>query len=191
MYVLPYSLPPFRLPRPTSARDFSFNRGVKLRPGGVSAVHHHQGIDLLGPVGTPIVSIGEGVVTHAHGGSGALRGFSGYGRVVVIAHPSSVVDLSNQPVEVRVPRVRGYSPIYSLYAHLDYVDVHPGQRVLPGTRLGIMGTTGFTTAEPDRRVKRHLHFELAATPYPKGFDRRAADHGRIHPGAFLELNAQR
>lgn len=41
----------------------------------------------------------------------------------------------------------------TLYAHLDQINVSPGQRVSAGTVLGISGVTGFTTGE-------HLHFEI-------------------------------
>jgi murein DD-endopeptidase MepM/ murein hydrolase activator NlpD len=41
----------------------------------------------------------------------------------------------------------------TLYAHMDQINVSPGQRVNKGTILGISGLTGFTTGE-------HLHFEI-------------------------------
>ncbi len=41
----------------------------------------------------------------------------------------------------------------TLYAHLSYIGVSPGQRVVQGTILGQSGVTGFTTGE-------HLHFEI-------------------------------
>jgi murein DD-endopeptidase MepM/ murein hydrolase activator NlpD len=41
----------------------------------------------------------------------------------------------------------------TLYAHMDQINVSPGQRVAKGTILGISGITGFTTGE-------HLHFEI-------------------------------
>jgi murein DD-endopeptidase MepM/ murein hydrolase activator NlpD len=41
----------------------------------------------------------------------------------------------------------------TLYAHLDQINVTPGQRVNAGTTVGISGLTGNTTGE-------HLHFEI-------------------------------
>ncbi len=41
----------------------------------------------------------------------------------------------------------------TLYAHMDQINVNPGQRVSAGTVLGISGVTGYTTGE-------HLHFEI-------------------------------
>ncbi len=43
--------------------------------------------------------------------------------------------------------------LYTVYAHMDRVDVVPGQRVEAGDQLGIIGTTGFTTGP-------HVHFEV-------------------------------
>lgn len=47
----------------------------------------------------------------------------------------------------------------TLYAHMDQIDVSPGQRVSAGTILGISGLTGFTTGE-------HLHFEIRLNGAP-------------------------
>ncbi|MFN0096243.1 MAG: peptidoglycan DD-metalloendopeptidase family protein [Dehalococcoidia bacterium] len=47
----------------------------------------------------------------------------------------------------------------TLYAHMDRIDVAPGQRVGRGAPLGISGLTGFTTGE-------HLHFEIRLNGAP-------------------------
>ncbi|MGE5595731.1 MAG: peptidoglycan DD-metalloendopeptidase family protein [Hyphomicrobiales bacterium] len=47
----------------------------------------------------------------------------------------------------------------TLYAHMDRIDVSPGQYVSAGTPLGISGLTGFTTGE-------HLHFEIRINGAP-------------------------
>ena len=47
----------------------------------------------------------------------------------------------------------------NLYAHLSRVDVHPGERVEAGQRLGLAGCTGSCTGT-------HLHFELRVNGKP-------------------------
>ena len=77
----------------------------------------HAGVDMAGPVGTPIFSTGDGVVTYA--------GWqSGYGKVIKIRH-----ELGTQTV----------------YGHLNKIGVKAGQKVSRGERIGDMGNTGRST----------------------------------------------
>ena len=77
----------------------------------------HNGVDFAGPVGTPIYSTAEGVVTFA----GRQRG---YGIVVKIRHAF------------------GFETVY---AHLSKSRVKVGQRVERGQRIADMGSTGRST----------------------------------------------
>ncbi|WP_199910653.1 M23 family metallopeptidase [Loktanella sp. Alg231-35] len=77
----------------------------------------HNGTDFAGPIGTPIYTTADGVVTHA-GWS------SGYGRLIKIRHDFGI--------ETR-------------YAHLNAMDVRVGQRVSRGERIGAMGNSGRST----------------------------------------------
>jgi murein DD-endopeptidase MepM/ murein hydrolase activator NlpD len=77
----------------------------------------HKGVDYGAPTGTPIRSVGDGVVEFA-------GRQNGYGNVVEIRH-------SNQRS--------------TLYAHLSRVDVRTGQRVEQGARIGAVGSTGWAT----------------------------------------------
>ncbi|MDO6669017.1 DUF5930 domain-containing protein [Paracoccus sp. 1_MG-2023] len=77
----------------------------------------HEGVDMAGPVGTPIHATGDGVVTHA-GRSGA------YGNLIKIEHELGT--------ETR-------------YAHLSRINVKVGQRVSQGDTIGAMGNTGRST----------------------------------------------
>lgn len=77
----------------------------------------HLGVDYAAPTGTPVRTIGDGVVTFA----GWQRG---YGNVIQIQHKD------NQT---------------TLYAHLSRIDVSKGQRVNQGDRVGAVGSTGAST----------------------------------------------
>lgn len=86
----------------------------------------HPGVDLRAPKGTEIVSIDDGTVVEVE------QMLVGYGHFVRIAH-------------------KGITS--SLYAHLDRVNVIPGQKVSRGEKIGTVGVTGWTTGP-------HLHFEV-------------------------------
>ncbi len=77
----------------------------------------HTGVDYAAPTGTPIRSVGDGVVEF----SGVQRG---YGNVVEIMHRD------------------GKS---TLFAHMSRIDVRKGQRVGQGDRIGAVGSTGWST----------------------------------------------
>ncbi|MGF1491051.1 MAG: LysM peptidoglycan-binding domain-containing M23 family metallopeptidase [Microcoleaceae cyanobacterium] len=74
----------------------------------------HSGIDFDATIGTPVLSVGEGVVAFA-----GDRG--NYGKLVVINHASG-----------RQTR----------YAHLESLRVETGQRIRQGDTIGTVGTTG-------------------------------------------------
>ncbi len=86
----------------------------------------HPGIDYPAPAGTAVRAGGRGSVTFAGWDP------SGYGNLVVIAHPRGV---------------------RSMYAHLSRIAVRPGQSVIAGSPVGAVGSTGLSTGP-------HLHFEL-------------------------------
>ena len=99
----------------------------------------HTGIDFPAPHGRRVGAAGRGVTTFAGYNSG------GYGNLVVIRHR------------------RGFE---TWYAHLSRETSWRGERVVGGTRIGFVGSTGRSTGP-------HLHFEI----------RR---HGRpINPMPFL------
>jgi murein DD-endopeptidase MepM/ murein hydrolase activator NlpD len=77
----------------------------------------HRGVDYAAPTGTPVRTVGDGVVEFA-GRQG------GYGNVVTVRH-------ANQHS--------------TLYAHLSRIDVKTGQRVEQGQRIGAVGATGWAT----------------------------------------------
>ena len=77
----------------------------------------HLGVDYAAPIGTPVRSVGDGVVDFA-------GRQNGYGNVVEIKHGKERS---------------------TLYAHLSSIDVRQGQRVEQGQRVGAVGMTGWTT----------------------------------------------
>ncbi|RME20690.1 MAG: M23 family metallopeptidase, partial [Deltaproteobacteria bacterium] len=79
---------------------------------GTVTVHH--GLDLKAPAGSPVRAVYSGKVVFADW-------FEGYGLMVVIDHGG------------------GY---FSLYAHLDRLEVSKGQKVRKGQLLGGVGETG-------------------------------------------------
>ncbi len=99
--------------------------GFLSRPikGGVKSqgIHGHNGIDIAGPIGTPILAAREGVVTLVRGGS-TWNG--GYGNYVVITHDNGVK---------------------TLYAHMNSITVSQGQKVGRGQQVGTLGNTGRST----------------------------------------------
>lgn len=78
----------------------------------------HRGIDVAGPVGTPIVAAAPGVVERAGWNSG------GYGNLVEVRHADGSM---------------------TRYAHNSRIMVRSGQRVAQGQHIADMGSTGYST----------------------------------------------
>lgn len=77
----------------------------------------HLGVDFAAPTGTPVRTIGDGVVSFA----GWQRG---YGNIIQITHRNGKM---------------------TKYAHLSRIDVKNGQRVDQGEFIGLVGSTGAST----------------------------------------------
>ncbi len=86
----------------------------------------HEGMDFTAPVGTDIYASGNGVVKVIEYDS------KGYGNHVIISHGF------------------GYE---TLYGHMSKIKVRPGQKVNRGDVIGVVGSTGTSTAP-------HLHYEV-------------------------------
>ena len=86
---------------------------------------NHTGIDMACPTGTPISATASGTV--------AFTGVNPvFGNYVIIKHAN------------------GYQ---SLYGHMSMIIAKKGQRVSQGTRIGLVGSTGYSTGP-------HLHFTV-------------------------------
>jgi murein DD-endopeptidase MepM/ murein hydrolase activator NlpD len=97
-----------------------------LEPPLGAYAHFHTGIDIAAPLGTDVTAAADGVVV-------AVANTSvGYGNYVIVAHGGGIM---------------------TLYGHLLETDVQVGDRVHRGQRLGLEGSTGYSTGP-------HLHFEL-------------------------------
>ncbi|WP_338460832.1 peptidoglycan DD-metalloendopeptidase family protein [Synechococcus elongatus] len=96
----------------------------------------HRGIDIAGPVGTPIVAAAAGVVVTAGWNSG------GYGNLVEIQHPNGSL---------------------TLYAHNNRILVRPGERVQQGQIVAEMGSTGRSTG-PHLHFEVHPRGNGAVNP---------------------------
>jgi murein DD-endopeptidase MepM/ murein hydrolase activator NlpD len=97
--------------------NFTSGYGVRSDPFRGSAAMH-AGIDLAGPVGTPIYATADGIVGRSEWNAG------GYGNLVELNH--------GQGIQTR-------------YGHLSRRTVQPGQRVRRGQLIGLMGSTGRST----------------------------------------------
>lgn len=96
----------------------------------------HRGIDIAGPVGTPIVAAAEGEVISAGWNSG------GYGNLVKIRHFDGTI---------------------TLYAHNSKIHVRRGQFVQQGQHIANMGSTGFSTG-PHLHFEIHPQGQKAVNP---------------------------
>ena len=110
------------LPVPGQPRVSQFYGYTKWSAGGGRQYYGatqgmHSGIDFAVPVGTPLLSVGYGVVL-----------FAG----------------ENGPFGARLPQsiVVRYGSLYVLYGHASVVGVRPGQAVVPGQELGRSGEFG-------------------------------------------------
>lgn len=106
----------YYLASPLEFSRVSSGYGMRFHPitGGRKA---HMGVDYAAPTGTPVRTIGDGVVEFA----GEQRG---YGNVIYIKHRNNQM---------------------TVYAHLSRIGVRKGQRVDQGDFIGAVGTTGAST----------------------------------------------
>nr|WP_232843799.1 M23 family metallopeptidase [Rhodobacter amnigenus] len=115
MYRIAAFKTPFAMPVNTPVR-FTSGFGGRSDPFG-RGWRRHEGQDLAGSYGAPILATADGVVTYA--------GWeNGYGRLVKIRH--------DYGIETR-------------YGHLSQIRVNVGDRVSRGDRIGDMGNSGRST----------------------------------------------
>lgn len=123
---------------PASFEYISSGFGVRTDPI-VGGAAFHPGLDFKGPKGAPIYAAATGEVSF----TGQRQG---YGNCVEISHGHGLV---------------------TRYAHLSRISAQLGQKVIAGTPIGAIGSTGRSTGP-------HLHFEVRVNDRP------------VNPRPFLE-----
>lgn len=96
----------------------------------------HRGVDIAGPVGTPVMAAAPGVVVTSGWNSG------GYGNLVDIRHADGSL---------------------TRYAHNSRLLVRPGQQVAQGQQIAEMGSTGYSTG-PHLHFEVHLPDQGTVNP---------------------------
>jgi murein DD-endopeptidase MepM/ murein hydrolase activator NlpD len=103
--------------QPVDGANLTSGFGIRTDPfRGRAAMH--PGIDLAGPLGTPVYATADGVVDRSEWNNG------GYGNLIEIDH--------GQGIQTR-------------YGHLSQRIAQSGQRVRRGDLIGLMGSTGRST----------------------------------------------
>jgi len=102
--------------QPVDSLRFTSNFGIRSDPFNGGA-RMHAGVDIPGPVGTPIYATADGIVATAerHGG---------YGNLVEVNHGKGIA---------------------TRYGHLSKIVVAANSRVRRGQIIGLMGSTGRST----------------------------------------------
>jgi hypothetical protein len=121
------------LPSLKPVRADKLNRSISQMSGFGMRIHPiyrvrkmHNGIDFAARTGTPIYASGDGTISRVQNSK------RGYGNNVIVNH--------------------GYG-YESLYAHMSKILVKPGQKIVKGQKIGLVGSTGSSTAP-------HLHYEV-------------------------------
>ena len=100
----------------------------------------HLGVEFINPRGTAVYAAASGLAVFAHSDDDTLVGprLDYYGRVIVLAHEF---------------RSLAGEPVFSLYGHLERIDVQQGDWVEVGQQIGTIGSSGIA-------IGAHLHFEV-------------------------------
>jgi murein DD-endopeptidase MepM/ murein hydrolase activator NlpD len=112
---------------PISNKDLSrigSGFGQRLHPI-LHIIRPHKGIDFHAAVGTPVYASADGIVTKAEYSTT-------FGNVVQLDH--------------------GFG-VSTVYAHLQTIKAKPGQKIVRGEEIGLVGNTGLS-------VGPHLHYEV-------------------------------
>ncbi|WP_404710101.1 M23 family metallopeptidase [Sphingomonas sp. MMS24-J13] len=137
--------------KPVNTATFTSGYGVRSDPFRGSAAMH-AGIDLAGPMGTPVYATADGVVDKAEWAGG-------YGNMVEIDHGKG---------------------LQTRFGHLSRILVHDGEKVTRGMLIALMGSTGRSTGSHlhyevriDGRAVNPIPF-LQSADYVTAMEARAA-----------------
>ena len=139
--------------RPVESANFTSGYGTRSDPfRGRAAMH--AGIDLAGPLGTPIYATADGIIGRAE--------YAGaYGNLVEINH--------GQGIQTR-------------YGHMSRLIARPGQRVRRGELIGLMGSTGRSTGSHLHYEVRIDGRAVNPIPFIQGTETLAAVQRRADAG---------
>ncbi len=104
--------------------------GHRENPFSGEGIETHKGLDIRGPIGSPVKAMAKGEVEFA-----GLRG--GFGNCIMLKHAN------------------GFE---TLYGHLSKILVHVGQQIEIGQQIGNIGSTGRSTG-PHLHYEIHLNGE--------------------------------
>ena len=110
--------------RPLASMALTSRFGLRSHPI-LGGVRMHSGVDLAAPDGSPVYATAAGVVSFANWSGG-------YGLLVAVDHGGA---------------------LQTRFGHLSRLLVSPGQKVVQGQVLGLVGSTGRSTGP-------HLHYEV-------------------------------
>ena len=132
---------------PVEGVNLTSGYGMRWHPvvGGRRA---HKGVDLAGPIGTPIHASADGVVSKA-------EWFSSYGLYVSLEHGGD---------------------IQTRYGHMSRLNVAAGQRVRKGDVIGFIGSTGRSTGPHLHYEVRIAGEAVNPIPYMQQDEVRVAAH---------------
>lgn len=130
-----------------------------VRHNSDGTIRWHRGFDYHAPTGTPIYSVGDGIIS-------LVQNHPDYGKCILITHK------------------RPKKTYYSFYAHLSSVSVEYGQKVHKGNIIGKSGTTG--NASDLSNDEAHLHFEYRTSP--KHSDRKQKNPNAILKTRFYSAD---
>lgn len=131
--------------RPVDNLALTSNFGTRNDPFN-GRTRMHKGIDIPGPVGTPIYATADGIVSRA-------QWVNGYGNLVEIAHGNDT--------ETR-------------YGHMSKLLVEPNSRVRRGQLIGLMGSTGRSTGSHLHYEIRVAGAAINPLPFVTGSERAMA-----------------
>ncbi|MGD9811606.1 MAG: M23 family metallopeptidase [Sphingobium sp.] len=130
---------------PVEKLQLTSNFGVRSDPFNGRA-RMHKGIDIPGPIGTPIYATADGIVSRS-------QWVSGYGNLVEIAHGNDT---------------------QTRYGHLSKLLVDPNTRVHRGQLIGLMGSTGRSTGSHLHYEIRVAGAAINPLPFITGTERALA-----------------
>lgn len=119
-------------------------------------VGSHPGVDIILPMNTPVLAVANGIVVTAREDSK-----TGAGKYIVLRH-DNVPYINENGQEIT-------TTLFSIYEHLNEINVSVGDSVKKGTVIGKSGNSGRSTTP-------HLHFQI---------DKKSA---KYHPVFYSDAN---